>query len=176
MESRSCAGEAASSLGEHERAKPGDGVAQRVVGDLGGHFPALRYRFGIRLDQEWLAWRIRAHATLPNHEFPGAPPAEMAVDPFENERRKVLDLKSEGALDAYHQGGGRAFILAGPGAARPFERDRLAELGQSITDDIGPGEHHIRGRKTARGERLAECRRHEIGEGTTDVARLTSVW
>ena len=96
--------------------------------------------------------RVRAsHRTLLQDDAPDAAPAVMDVHPFDHDRRQVLHLQREGALDPHDERRGfrprRRIGACGP--AFPLDLERLREGGEALADDLGPGDDDVR-----RGEAL----------------------
>src|SRR5215207_3898879 len=106
------------------------------------------------------------HRALLQDQPADAAPAVMGVDALDEERREVLQLEREGALDAHDQRRRlRPRVGVGPPAARPFEPDRARKRRQPVAGDLGPGRDHVGSREALRAERRAEAAVDEIGEG-----------
>ena len=139
-------------------------------GRLAALSPALAHRGAAR---RGFASAFVAHASLADDELLGAAPAEIGVHALEDDGRHMLDLEpvSRPRHGSPRWRPSRSSILASLRAARPFERDRLADAGEPLADDLRPGEHDIGGREAARRERLAERGCDEVGKRPADLAR-----
>ena len=114
---------------------------------------ALRCRSG--------AWRKRNAAD--------GLPAEEAVDPFQNDRRQMLDFERRRAFDPQHQRGGFRRLVAD--GARPGDLERLAVGGDLGTDDIGPAGNDFGRGKALRLERVAQGGAEQLRKRPGKTAR-----
>src|SRR4051812_43946697 len=114
-----------------------------------------------------LAGLAARYRPLLQDEAADAAPAVMGVDALDQQRRQMLHLEREGALDAHDQGRGlRPRLGIEPALpARPFELHGARGLRQALAGDLRPSRDHVRGRKALRRERRTEAGIDEVGKG-----------
>src|SRR6516165_11136113 len=142
--------------------KAGERIAQNWIGDvieIGGQ-PCRGFAVEGGRGRPTLA----AERRLPQPQTRNRTPAEEAVDPLQNDRREVLDLKRRGALDPQHQRAGLG-NLAIPWAW-PLNFFGLGMACDLRAHDIGPAGDKLRRGKALFGEGVVERPVHKIGEWT----------
>jgi A/G-specific adenine glycosylase len=110
---------------------------------------------------------------LPEGDLFDAAPAEMRIDPGDDDCRIVLRLKREGAVDTQNKRRGRdgRFRVALGGSGRPLQLNRTRVAGNGVPDDDWPIGNEACLAQASRSESLLDDRRHEFGERLGAAAR-----
>lgn len=115
-----------------------EGMAQAVICNLAGSQHDSRLTRRVQCANR-PAWGKVSHRPLFQHQTSYGTPAQMPVDAFNDDRRKVLEFERKRTFDPDDKRSGFSGSVTRPVAASwPVNLERARELAQPLADNLGP--------------------------------------